>query len=344
MVSEAAAPTGPAAAAVRRQGLARVWRGSPDGHPPLWLWARLPALLAAMGLPLLLASAHTYDLAQAAATYAILAAGYSVVLGLCGQFSVAHAALYGTGAYTTAILTTDPHGQPAWVALLASALVAGLAGAIVGLPALRVRGDQLAVITLFIGGVWQIAAQNAGRLTGGYGGIVAVPRISLAGHRFASLHDRYLLAAATLAVVVVLVERVRRSAAGVALIAVRDDEVAARSAGVAVGACKVAAFAASGAVAGVAGWLYAGNFTVVTPARFDITLSVLVAVMVLLAGAGRTYAAVAAAGLLGTLERILSDHSGIEEGATGAAIILVVLWRSGAVRDLLRRAARWRSR
>lgn len=285
-----------------------------------------------MGIPLLVPSAHIYDLAQAAAVYGLLAVGYSVVLGICGQFSVAHAALFGVGAYTTAILATGSHPHAMAPVLLAAIGAGLLAGGLSGLPALRLGGDQLAVVTLFVGGVVQLVFQNAGALTGGFGGVTDVPPNALFGHDFLNLRDEYLLAAGFLAVAVVGVERLRRSGLGLAMLAVREDELAARSAGIRVGATKVLAFAISGAIAGAAGWLYAGRYATVTPARFDTTLSVLIAVMVLLGGMGRTYGAVVGAGVLGTLERVLSDYASIEEGATGAAIILVVLWRSGALR------------
>jgi branched-chain amino acid transport system permease protein len=301
------------------------------GRPPLWLRARWPALAAACAIPLLVPSAHTYDLAQSAALYAILAVGYAIVLGLCGQFSVAHAALYGVGAYTAGILTTDPHDDASWVALLAACAMGLLVGALVGLPSLRVGGDQLAVITLFIGGVLQITAQNATSVTGGFGGVVDIPRNALFGHTFTTLRDQYLLAAGVLLVAVLLVERLRSSPLGLAMVAIREDEVAARSAGVRVGVVKVCAFALSGAVAGAAGWLYAGRITEVTPVGFDATLSVLVAVMVLLGGRGRVYGAVIGAGFLGTLEKLLTGYSTVEEGVTGAAIIAVVMWRTGAL-------------
>lgn len=316
-------------------------RGTDTGQPPLWLWLRVPLVLSAAAVPLLLGNAFTYDLAQSAALYALLALGYSIVLGLCGQFSVAHAALYAVGAYTTAILTTDPHDVSMSLALLAAVGVGLVAGAVMGLPALRLHGDQLAVVTLFAGGIVQVVLQNASTLTGGLGGITDVPANALLGRSFVTLRDQYLLATALLLVAIVAVERLRRSRLGLSMLAVREDEVAARAAGVRLGTTKITAFALSGAVAGAAGWLYAGRYATVTPARFDVTLSVLVAVMVLLAGPGRTYAVVASAALLGILERVLSDYSAVEEAVTGATIVLIVLWRAGALRDL-RHLARWR--
>ncbi|HEV3123537.1 MAG TPA: branched-chain amino acid ABC transporter permease [Candidatus Dormibacteraeota bacterium] len=318
---------------------AALRRLAASARAPVWLRLRLPALVAAGMVPLLVPSAHVYDLARVAATYAVLAVGYCIVLGLCGQFSVAHAALYGVGAYTTANLTTQ-HGASSATALLAAVGFGLLAGALIGLPALRVRGDQLAVITLGIGQVVQLLFLNWTSVTGGFTGISDIPAPSLFGITLTSYRDNYLLAFAALVIVVVAVELLRRSPLGLAFMAVRDDELAARSAGVRTGVCKVSAFALSGAVAGIAGWLYAGAIISISPPTFDVVLSVLVAVMVLLGGQGRVYGAVVGAAIIATLENALTEYPAGEIALKGAAIIAIVMWRAGALRDGLMRLRR----
>lgn len=287
--------------------------------------------MAAASLPLALPSAHVYDLGRVAATDAILAVGYCIVLGFCGQFSVAHAALYGIGAYTTALLTAQ-HGVPSPLALLASMASGGVAGALVGLPALRVAGDQLAVVTLGLGEVVQLVMLDWTRVTGGFGGVTDIPPPTLAGWQLSSERDTYVLAVACLLIVVVAVDALRRSLPGLAMLAVREDDIVASAHGVSPGRWKVAAFALSGVVAGIAGWLAAGSMVSISPADFGIVLSVLVAVMVLLGGQGRVYGAVVGAGAIAVLQDQLVSHAAVEDGLTGAAIVAVVLWSSRAVR------------
>lgn len=300
---------------------------------------RFVVLLAATSVPLWLPSAHVYDLGRVAATDAVLAVGYCIVLGLCGQFSVAHAALFGVGAYTTAILTAQ-HGVGSLPALGASVAAGGLAGALVGLPALRVAGDQLAVVTLGIGEVAQLVMLDWTRVTGGFSGISDIPPPNVFGWRVVDVRDTYLLAAASLLVVVAATDLLRRSPAGLAMRAIREDEAVARAAGVRVGLWKVVAFALSGGIAGLAGWLYAGSIVSISPADFGIVLSVLVAVMVLIGGPGRVYGAVVGAGLIATLQDQLVGQAAVEDGVTGLAIVAVALWSSGVGASLRQRVLR----
>ncbi|MGH7721256.1 MAG: branched-chain amino acid ABC transporter permease [Candidatus Dormibacteria bacterium] len=293
--------------------------------------ARLPLLLAVASLPLLTSSQHIASVGRSAATYGVLALGYVVVFGFCGQFTMAHAALYGVGAYATAILSSRV-GVDLWLTLPAAVVLAGAAGAIVGLCALRVAGDLLAVVTLALGQLVQLVMLDWTPVTGGNGGISGVPALQLAGTPIIDEHGLYIVAIVALVGCVLIVDRLKGSRTGLAMESIRDDVVLARSAGVRTGAYKVAAFAISGAFAGVAGWLEAAAIGAVSPPTFDIVLSVLIAVMVLLAGAGRVYAVLLAAAFIAVLQDALSGSPTIETAAVGAAIVLIVLYRGGTLR------------
>jgi len=316
-------------------GLAVV-DGRVEGPLPLLLrrnliHLRLPLLLAIAALPLLTPSEHIASVGRTAATYGVLALGYAVVFGLCGQFTMAHAALYGVGAYTVALLSTAV-GVDLWVTLPAAVLLATAAGAAVGLCALRVGGDLLAVATLALGQLAQLVMLDWTPVTGGNGGISGVPALQLAGRPIIDEHGLYIVAVLVLVLCVLAVDRFKGSRPGLAMEAIRDDPLLAHSAGVRPGMYKVAAFAISGAFAGVAGWLEATAIGSVSPPAFDVVLSVLVAVMVLLAGSGRVYAVLAAAAFMAVLQDLLSSWPAVETAAVGVAIVLIVIARSGAIR------------
>ena len=274
-------------------------------------------------------------MARTAATLGVLALGYAVVLGLCGQFTMAHAALYGVGAYTTGILAANVGVDP-WLTLPVAILCAALVGALVGTAALRVAGNLLAVVTLAAGQLAQLLFIGWTPVTGGNAGIPDVPALHLGGRPLIDERDLYVVAAIAVVVAVLCLDQLKGSRLGLAFQSVREDEVLAASAGVRVGGAKVAAFALSGMFAGAAGWLEATAIGAVSPTTYDVVLSVLVAVMVLLAGAGRVYAVLAGAAFVAVLQDVLSATPAIETGVTGASIVAVVLWRGGVF------SRRWR--
>lgn len=290
--------------------------------------ARLPILVVLAAAPVLVPSEHVASVARTAATYSVLALGYAVVLGLCGQFTMAHAALYGVGAYATAILTADL-GVDAWLTLPVAIVLATLGGALIGICALRVSGNLLAVVTLSVGQLAQLVFVGWTPVTGGNAGIPAVPALAIGGSQLIDERPLYIVAAVAVVTAVLCLNSLKRSKTGLAMQAIREDDILARSAGVRVGGLKVLAFALSGSFAGAAGWLEATAIGAVSPTTYDVVLSVLVAVMVLLAGAGRVYAVVAAAALVAVLQDLLSASPAIETGVIGAAIVGVVLWRNG---------------
>lgn len=289
--------------------------------------ARLPLFLAACAAPLVLPISNGAAVGRVAATYGVLALGYAVVFGLAGQFTVAHAALYGVGAYTTAIITARTALDP-WLTLPFAAVFGAGAGALVGACALRVRGDVLAIVTLAVGQFVQLVMLAWTPVTGGYAGISDVPPLTLGGTPLITDTQQFVVAAVLLTVSVIAVDRLRGSRFGLALQTIREDEIVAASSGIAIGAHKVGAFAISGLFAGAAGWLEATALGAVSPTTFDVVFSVLIAVMVLLAGQGRVYAVAAAAAAVALLQNALQSVPEVETGVIGVAIVGIVLARN----------------
>jgi branched-chain amino acid transport system permease protein len=186
---------------------------------------------------------------------AIAAMGLNLLTGFNGQVSIGHGAFFGIGAFTSAILIID-HGWTFEPTILASAILTGAFGLLVGLPALRVRGLYLALVTL---GLAVLFPQVVQRFVEGN---VGVPLLRPSRNEFSSLIDgladdqwAYFLSLAVAVVLFILAWNLVRGRIGRAMIAVRDQELAAATVGVPVARTKVASFAISAAYAGVAGSL-----------------------------------------------------------------------------------------
>jgi branched-chain amino acid transport system permease protein len=248
--------------------------------------------------------------------YAVLALGLTVTVGWTGLLVLGYAAFFGVGAYTYAILNLQA-GVPFWPALLAGGAVAALAGFLLGLPSLRLRGDYLAIVTLGFGEIVRYLLKNLSWFTGGEQGL---PNQAFQGKDGAGIADPrvfswslstpthyYYLAIALLVVSVLILRRLIRSRVGRTWIAIREDETAAQAMGINIFHWKLLAFTISSAFAGVAGVLYAARMKFVNPEAFTFDCSVLILAMVILGGMGSIPGAIVGAVLLGIIPWALRD-------------------------------------
>ena len=237
----------------------------------------------------------------------ILAVSLNLINGYTGQFSLGHAGFMAVGAYTAAMITNQfgelnifaANGIFA-VALLAGGLAAALAGLLVGIPSLRLRGDYLAIVTLGFGEIIRVVLQNLD--------VVGAARGLSVNHGWTNLFWAFGLAAVTVYVVASLVN----STYGRGFIAVHDDEVAAEAMGINTTKYKVTAFVIGAFFAGIAGGLYAHSKQFLTPGGFGFMQSITLVVMVILGGMGNTIGVILAAILLTLLPEGLRMLSGIE--------------------------------
>jgi branched-chain amino acid transport system permease protein len=235
------------------------------GEPSLWPVVPRPVLVVRIVIGVVLAAAALYApfyfqpemnrVLSQAVYLAIAAMGLNLLTGFNGQVSIGHGAFFGVGAFTSAILMID-HGWTFEPTILVSAVLTGVFGLLVGLPALRVRGLYLALVTLGLAVLFPRVAQKFVEGTGG----VALLRPSRS--EFSSLIDgldddqwAYFLSLAIMVVLFLLAWNLVRGRVGRAMIAVRDQEIAASTVGVNLAGTKVATFAISAAYAGVAGSL-----------------------------------------------------------------------------------------
>jgi ABC-type branched-subunit amino acid transport system permease subunit len=283
------------------------------------------ALAVAALWPAWVGGRRGFGLGTTAVIAVILALGYQVTYGFSGQLSVAHAPLEGIGAYTVANLTTAA-GWSFWAALPVAVAAAAAVGAIVGLPGWRVRGDVLALVTLGAGEILQNLYLNTTWFTHGAEGIAAIPPVSVLGHAV-DHRGLYVVALALGAVCLLAVLAMQDSPLGRAWRAARDDEMAAAAYGVRPGPLRLLAFSVGAGIAGVAGALYAAQDQFVSSVSFGLRQTVIVILVVLVAGEariGRTVVAAVAATLV--VDR-LSPYGRVSEGITGVLILAVVTLR-----------------
>ncbi|HEV2455720.1 MAG TPA: branched-chain amino acid ABC transporter permease [Verrucomicrobiae bacterium] len=237
----------------------------------------------------------------------ILAVSLNLINGYTGQFSLGHAGFMAVGAYTAAMITNQfSNLTPILatvifpVALIAGGLLAAVAGLIVGIPSLRLRGDYLAILTLGFGEIICVVLQNMDVVGGARGYSVA--------HGWTNFFWAFGIAAVTVYVIVALVH----STYGRGFIAVQDDEIAAAAVGINPVKYKVTAFVIGAFFAGIAGGLYAHSKMYLTPDGFGYMKSIEIVVMVILGGMGNTPGVVVAAVLLTLLPEGLRSLQDIE--------------------------------
>jgi len=269
-----------------------------------------PLLLAAVGLALLVGFPFVVDnpyyihLAQTIAIYAILLFGLDIVVGYTGQVSLGHAGLFGIGAYTAGVLFMK-FSAPLLLTLVAGAVVTAGFGALLALPALRVTGPYLAMVTLAFGTIVQILINEMTDLTNGAMGIT-LQRPRLLG---LVLDERgyYFVICFLLVAALVVVHRILRSHLGRAFEALRGSPVASDCMGVSVYRYKVYAFVISAGLAGLAGSLYAYSEKYISPNTWNFELTVLLLLAIIMGGRKTRSGALLGAAIIVILPKLLDD-------------------------------------
>jgi branched-chain amino acid transport system permease protein len=299
--------------------------------------SRVLAVLLLLAVPayvLFAAGGFTVYVLTTLALFVIAAHGMNLLAGYTGQISLGQAAFLAIGAYSHIILYTQ--GAPLLVSALAGALFAGAAGALVGLPALRLKGPYLAIATLgFQVGVDQMLGRWDA-VTGGRMGL-GVPAPELFGVRLdvRRLEDGrvyFVLCFAVAVAVTVAVYNIARSRIGRAFIAIRDNETAAEAMGVDLLRYKTLAFALSAAITGLAGALYAHLVDRLNPQHFTLTMSIELLVMVVVGGLASVLGSILGASLLVLLPHVLSDLRGYQPIVVGAILVAVLLFEPMGMR------------
>ncbi len=274
--------------------------------------------------PLLDPNPYRVEIFTTAALYALLALGLNVIVGFTGLLHLGYSAFFAIGAYTYALMNLRA-GCPFWVGLPASAASAGLGAVLLGLPAIRVRGDYLAIVTLGFGEIVRIVVTNLEPWTGGPNGLMGIDHPTVGSFNFGvDSKPYYALLAFCVALTAWVCARLSRSRIGLAWAAIREDELAACSMGIDSNQLKLLALAIGGAIAGVAGCIFASKQGTITPDSFDFILSVMILAMVILGGLGSVPGAIVGALVLGTAPEFLRGLASYRMLIFGILMILLM--------------------
>lgn len=279
-------------------------------------------LIALAVFPIMVPNPYYIHLAETILIYAILLFGLDIVVGYTGQVSLGHAALFGIGSYTAGVLYLKL-GVPFLLAVPASMVVTAIFGAILALPALRVTGPYLAMVTLAFGTIIQILINEMSFLTEGPMGIT-LHKPAFFGHRLDEIEYFYLVAV-MMVLSLIVVNRILKSYLGRAFQALRDSPIASDCMGVSVYRYKVYAFVVSAALAGLSGSLYAYSEQYISPNTYTFELTILFLLAVIMGGRKTRSGALIGAFIVVMLPSLLSDINLFRTIATAAAVIGVVV-------------------
>lgn len=258
----------------------------------------------------------------------ILAISLNVATGYLGQLPLGHAGFMSAGAYTCALFTKYsplPEGISFLIGLILGGLVAALFGILIGVPALRLAGDYIAIVTLGFGEIIRITLNNIDSVIGmdlfyGANGLKNIPKYS-----------DYTSVFLCVAFACFAIHTMMKSKHGRAVLAVRDNEIAAESCGVQTTYYKVMAFAFSAFFAGVAGGLYACCIGILNPSNFDFMKSIEILVMVVLGGMGSMIGSILSATVLTILPEALRSFSDYRMVVYSLVLILMMIYKPGGL-------------
>jgi branched-chain amino acid transport system permease protein len=277
-----------------------------------------------LALPWVLPNSYYTDLAIRMAINAIIVIGLNLLIGFAGQISLGHAGFLGIGAYASAVLPTH-FGMHPLLAMAAGAVATGVIAGVVAKPIFKLKGNYLAMATLGLGIIINIALRNEAQWTGGPDGM-AVPALSVLGFELSSDKQWYWVVAALLAISVWASLNLIDSPFGRALRALHGSEVASQVVGVNIVRYKVTIFVMSAVFASLMGSITAHYIGFVTPNFADFFHSIELVTMVVVGGMASVFGSIVGAVLLTALPQALATFEGWETVVFGAVLMLCMIF------------------
>jgi branched-chain amino acid transport system permease protein len=289
----------------------------------------------ALVLPLLLRGPYHRHVLVLAGLFILMALGFDLVLGYIGELSLGHAAFFGIGAYTTALLTRH-FDVPFPVDLLLAGLFTGVAGVVIGAPSLRLKGPYFAIVTFGFAEILHLVALNWTSVTRGPMGLPDIPHPQLGPFGITSELGYYYTILVLIGVAILVTSRLVKSTVGHALLAIRENDELASATGISTFRFKLLAFVIGMIFTGAAGSLYARYVHFVDPTALSFYYTVTVVSMVIVGGQGSI-----AGTILGALIfTLLPEYLRVVEGARlvifGALLMAAIVFMPEGLRGLLR--------
>lgn len=270
----------------------------------------------------------------------IIAVSLNLIIGFTGMLNLGHVAFVAIGAYTSVLLTHPTYGLglPFWIGFLAAPIAAGIAGYLISIPALKLRGDYLAIATLGFGEITRAVLKNWTSLTRGPLGLPGIPKATLFGISFASREAMLIFASIIALCCILFIWKLCSSPFGRTLKAIREDEIAALSLGKNVRKYKIIAVIIGAMWAGIAGSLYGHYTTFIDPTTFSFVQTIIAVCMVLLGGLASLPGSVLGAAIITLLPEPLrflglpTDIAGAMQQILFAGILItLMLWKPSGI-------------
>jgi branched-chain amino acid transport system permease protein len=265
--------------------------------------------------------------------YLLLAIGLNMVVGYAGLLDLGFVAFYAIGAYSYAVLASgqfDIH-LPFGLILFIGAALAGVAGVLLGIPVLRLRGDYLAIVTLGFGEITRLLMNNLVWMTNGPQGISRIDQPYLFGFMLRTPSDFFFLLLPLVLVALMLAWRLECSILGLGWAAIREDQDAARGIGINTTLAKLLAFGLSATLGGFAGVIFGGFQRFVDPVSFSFWESLTIVLIIVIGGLGNLVGVTVGAAALIVVPELLREYSEYRMLLYGCALVLTILLRPGGI-------------
>jgi len=290
-------------------GMASWWGGfssSPRGR----LISLFTVAVVLLMIPRLIASSYWIRVLDQAGLYIMMALGLNVIVGYAGLMNLGYASFFAIGAYLWAVLASPQHDihLPFLLIFPLAGLLSGVVAYILAIPALKLKGDYLALVTLGFAESIRILANNAS-FTNAAAGIINIDHPSLGVFAVASVREYYYVVLVLCAIEILVMRRLENSRIGMAWMAIREDELAAESMGLNTRSLKLLACFIGAIPAGLAGVLFSGMQTFISPVSFKFLESITILSMVVVGGRGNAWGVVMGAFLLTVLPEPLRGTS-----------------------------------
>ncbi|HMT22607.1 MAG TPA: branched-chain amino acid ABC transporter permease, partial [Promineifilum sp.] len=292
---------------------------------------KIVAFLFLLALPWIMGQ-YLSNVVDQVLTFALMALGLNIVVGFAGLLDLGYVAFFAIGAYTAAIMTSSSNlgaGLSFWLAVPVAVLAATVAGIILGIPVLRLRGDYLAIVTLGFGEIIRVLVVSdlLKPYIGGAQGITQIVRPSIGSLQIISPQAFYYLLLAGCILAIFISSRLRDGRAGRRWMAIREDEDVAEAMGINLVASKLLAFAIGAGLAGLAGAIFASRIASVFPNSFDLLISINVLAIIIVGGLGSLPGVILGALVLVGLPELLREFEEYRLLMYGVLLIVMMLVR-----------------